>query len=83
MTKVAVFIDGGHLRACAKAARQGFTADLIVKVAKATVQAGEDLFRIQYYDCEPYHGTVQLPVSGGNKVYQANSPLLSDLARKE
>lgn len=83
MKKVAVFIDGGHLRACAKQGKQAYTADFIIKVAKAAVQAGEELFRIQYYDCEPYEGTVKLPVSGNSKVYKGNSPLLSDLAREE
>lgn len=83
MKKVAVFIDGGHLRACAKQAKQAFTTDFIVKVAKACVQAGEELFRIQYFDCEPFQGSVKLPVSGKTKVYAGGNPLLSDLAREE
>ena len=83
MKKAAVFIDGGHLRACARSAGRAFTVDLIVKVARATVQAGEELFRIQYFDCEPFAGTVKLPVSGASKTYSGNDRLLSELAREE
>lgn len=83
MKKVGVFIDGGHLRACAKSAGRPFTVDLIVKIARAAVQVGEELFRIQYFDCEPFSGTVKLPVSGASKRYVGNNPLLSELAREE
>ena len=83
MKKTAVFIDGGHLRARAKSAGRAFTADFVVKVARAAVPVGDELFRIQYYDCEPFSGTVKLPVSGASKSYAANSPLLAELAREE
>ena len=83
MTKVAVFIDGGHLRACAKSAKKPYTPDLVVKIAKSCVQAGETLFRILYYDCEEFAGSVKLPVSGGMKSYAGGNPFLSDLAREE
>lgn len=83
MKKVAVFVDGGHLRACAKRAGKTYTVDLIVKVAKALVQSGEDLFRLQYFDCEPFQGSVKLPVSGTTKHYPGNSSLLTDLSREE
>ena len=83
MTKVAVFIDGGHLRACAKSAKKPYTPDLVVKIAKACVQSGETLFRILYYDCDEFAGSVKLPVSGGMKSYPGGNPFLSDLAREE
>lgn len=83
MTKVAVFIDGGHLRACAKSAKKPYTPDFVVKIAKACVQSGETLFRILYYDCEEFAGSVKLPVSGGMKAYPGGNPFLSDLAREE
>ena len=83
MKRAAVFIDGGHLRACAKQAKQAFTTDLIVKVAKACVEPDEELFRIQYYDCEPFQGSVKLPVSGKTKVYAGGDRLLTDLSREE
>ncbi len=83
MTKVAVFIDGGHLRACAKSAKKPYTPELVVKIAKACVQSAETLFRILYYDCEEFAGSVKLPVSGGIKSYPGGNPFLSDLAREE
>lgn len=83
MKKVAVFIDGGHLRACARSAGRGFSVDFIIRVAKSAVQAGEELFRIQYFDCDPFSGTVKLPVSGASKTYTGNDRLLSELAREE
>jgi uncharacterized LabA/DUF88 family protein len=83
MTKVAVFIDGGHLRACAKSAKKPYTPELVVKVAKTCVQSAETLFRILYYDCEEFAGSVKLPVSGGMKSYPGGNPFLSDLAREE
>ena len=83
MKKVAVFIDGGHLRACAAQAAKVFTAEFIVNIANATLEPGEELFRIQYYDCEQFIGSVKLPVSGKTKHYAGGSPLLSVLSRKE
>ena len=83
MTKVALFIDGGHIRACAKAAREAYTPDLIIRIARACVQTSETLFRVLYYDCEPFSGRVQLPISGGTKTYTGSDPFLADLARKE
>ena len=83
MKKVAVFIDGGHLRACARRAGQHYTADLIVRIAQALIPTGEELFRIQYFDCEPFGGSVKLPVSGATKAYLGHNSLLTDLSRKE
>ena len=83
MKRVAVLIDGGHLRACARQATLAFTAELIVAIATANVQADEELFRIQCYDCDPFQGTVRLPVSGVGKTYAGGGSFLSELARKE
>ena len=83
MTKVAVFIDGGQLRACAKSAKKPYTPGFVVQIAKACVQAGETLFRILYYDCEEFAGSVKLPVSGAMKAYEGGNPFLSNLAREE
>lgn len=83
MSKVAVLIDGGHLRACVHASHKKYTADLVIKTANACVQAGEGLLRIQYYDCEQFAGTVRLPISGNDKVFPGGDPFLSNLAREE
>lgn len=83
MTKVAVLIDGGHLRACARSAKKSYTPDFVVRIAKACIQSDETLFRILYYDCEEFAGSVKLPVSGSTKTYAGGNPFLSDLAREE
>jgi len=83
VTKVAVFIDGGHLRACARSAKKPYTPDLVIKIAKFYVQIGETLFRILHYDCEEFAGSVKLPVSGGVKSHPGGNPFLSNLAREE
>ena len=83
MTKIGVFIDGGHLRVGVRSAGLAYNAEIIVRVAHACVAAGESLFRIQYYDCEPYHGNVRLPVSGGTRVYTAENTLLTELGKQE
>ena len=82
MTKVAVFIDGGHLWACAKSAKKPY-AGPGGQNRQGVRQAGETLFRILYYDCEEFAGSVKLPVSGGMKSYAGGNPFLSDTAREE
>lgn len=83
MKKAAIFVDGGHLRACARRAHQPYTAAFILRVAKALLASDEELFRIQYFDCEPFQGSVKMPVSGTSKTYPGNSSLLTDLSREE
>jgi uncharacterized LabA/DUF88 family protein len=60
-----------------------YSNDLIEAVAHACVHGDEDLFRILYYDCAPYSGTVQLPVSGAAKVFLPNDGWLKELATRE
>ena len=81
--RTAILIDGGHLRARAQAAGLHYSNDLIEKAARACVAKDEDLFRILYYDCAPFSGTVQLPVSGNEKVFTPNDGWLRELATRE
>jgi len=81
--KSAVFIDGGHLRALAKKAKKKYDPDFIEKFAHACVAADETLFRVLYYDCSMYEGTVKLPVSGGNHTFTASDQWLKTLAAKD
>lgn len=59
--RVSVLIDGGHLRVLVSKAGHKYNPDYIKKVAHACLEKGETLFRILYYDCAPYKGTVSLP----------------------
>jgi len=83
LKRVAVLIDGGHLRIAALTARVKYEPDLIEKVAVACVSNGEDLFRAFYYDCPLFNGTRKLPVSGANQVFNGDNEWLNVLASKE
>ena len=82
-TKVAVLIDGGHVRALARAAKKIFNPDYIERVAVACIASDETAFRFLYYDCAPYEGTVKKPVSATPHVFQASDQWLQDLAAKD
>jgi len=83
MRHVSIYIDGGHLRSYAKKAKQTYDSALIVKVAKSCINAGENLFRIIYYDSPPYIGTVDNPVSGTTTTFNKPQTLLNNLGEQE
>ena len=80
--KVAVLIDGGHLRALARRAGKKYDPDYIEKVALACVDKNETLLRVLYYDCAPYQGAVKLPVSGNPHTFAGSDHWLRELAAK-
>jgi uncharacterized LabA/DUF88 family protein len=81
--KIAVFIDGGHLRALTKQAGLIYNPDYIEKVALACVNADERALRVLYYDCAPFEGKVTLPISGLEQVFGKSDQWLKELARKD
>lgn len=81
--KVAVMLDGGHVRSYVKKAKLDYNPDFIEKIGRACVQSNDEIFRILYYDCPPYHGEVALPVSGKTCKYTKNDKWLNDLSQKE
>lgn len=81
--RVAVLIDGGHLRAVTRRAGRDFNPDLIEKIAWTCVGPDEVAFRHLYYDCAPFEGTVKLPVSGQSMTFSASDGWLRDLARRD
>lgn len=83
MSKVAVFIDGGHLRSYARKANKAFNPAFVVATARATLSPGDVLFRILYYDCDPFSGTVKKPVSNASHVFPPNPSFLNSLAEEE
>ena len=80
--KVAIFIDGGHLRVLARKARNRYVPDFIEAVAHACVAPDESLIRILYYDCAPYSGSPRLPVSGNRAIFQSSDEWLKVLSAK-
>lgn len=85
MTRVAVLIDGGHLRVLTRKTQRDYKPDYIEKIAHACVNthAGEVLLRVLYYDCAPYEGTAKLPVSGAQHTFTGNANWLKELAAKD
>lgn len=82
--KVAVFIDGGYLRAIAtNKGSKKYDPDFIEKFAKSCVSADEEIFRILYYDCGPFKGDVKLPVSGQTATLGGSDQWLNELAKRE
>lgn len=81
--KVAVLIDGGFLRVVAKRMKKTYDPDFIEKFAHACQAADESIFRILYYDCAMYSGTVKLPVSGASHVFTSNDAWLHALSHKD
>ena len=81
--RIAIFIDGGHLRVLSRRAGYNYDPDHIEKVAHACVAADEALLRVLYYDCAPYRGTVKLPVSGIEKQFDGSDGWLRELAAKD
>lgn len=83
MTKVAVLIDGGHLRVLARRAKFTYDPDFINRIARACADGDEQILRILYYDCAPYKGSARLPVSGEKKEFSGSDAWLRRLAEKD
>jgi uncharacterized LabA/DUF88 family protein len=67
--RVTVFIDGGFLKEKFRYYHQGRfpTAEDVLTIRDQVVDSeplrNYDLFRVYYYDCEPYDGTIEHPVT--------------------
>jgi uncharacterized LabA/DUF88 family protein len=83
MFRVALLIDGGHLRVLCRLAHLPYNPDFVEQIAHACVAADERLLRVLYYDCAPFNGEVALPVSGGSKVFEKPDTWLQRLAKKD
>lgn len=80
--KAIVLIDGGFLRVEARKASKHYDPALIENFALACCGSDEKLFRVLYYDCAPYAGTVKLPVSGASHTFSGSDAWLHELSRK-
>lgn len=84
MIKVALLIDGGHLRSTAAEAGYTYDPDFIEGFARGCHDpSSESLQRILYYDCAQYRGKQRLPVSGGTKSFTASDDWLDEIASRE
>ncbi len=80
--RTGIFFDGGYFRVLAREAGLRHTPDLIEAVALSCVEPGERLLRVLYYDCEPFHGTVRMPISGKEVTRAPDRAWLDDLASR-
>jgi uncharacterized LabA/DUF88 family protein len=70
MKKIAVLIDGGHVRVLAAKANKKFTVDFVEKLGHSCALSGkEDIQRVLYYDAALFAGTTWLPISGTKKLW--------------
>jgi uncharacterized LabA/DUF88 family protein len=83
MKKLVVMIDGGHLRALARLADRNYNPDFIEQFAIGCKTEDEELLRVLYYDCAPYNGTVELPISKQSKTYANPGTWLNQLAERD
>lgn len=83
MSRIAILIDGGHLRVLARQAGKVYNPDLVERVAHQCVAEGETLTRVLYYDCAPFNGEVDLPVSGEKKEFAKPDTWLQTLAKRD
>ncbi|WP_421952786.1 NYN domain-containing protein [Pelagibacterium sp.] len=83
MRKAVILIDGGHLRVLARRDGHAYDPDFIERFARECVSEDESLMRVLYYDCAPYSGTVKLPVSGEERLFESNDGWLRDLASRD
>jgi hypothetical protein len=82
--KVAVMLDGGHVRVYANRAGKTFDPDYIEKIGLAcALPAVEEIFRILYYDCAAFTGSARLPVSGNLQNFHGSDQWLHELAKKD
>jgi uncharacterized LabA/DUF88 family protein len=81
--KVAILIDGGFLRVTARKAKKTYDPDFIEKFAHTCKAPDESIFRILYYDCARYSGTVKQPVSGTDLIFQSSDAWLHALSHKD
>lgn len=69
--KVAVLVDGEWFRIALEndlrgKIPNGITAEIVYKNSLITVEKDEEVYRIFYYDCEPYCGKTKNPISRQN-----------------
>lgn len=81
--RVAILIDGGHLRVITRQAKRKYSPDFIAELAAGFARSDEMIQRILYYDCAPYTGIAKLPVSGRSHEFKGSDRWLRELSAKD
>lgn len=87
--KVAILIDGAFLRARHRQIHNGrypsvdYVESLCLdRIMNSPLLKGDYLFRVYYYDCRPFAGTLHNPISGESTDYTAAPTFLDNLAHR-
>ena len=83
MIRIAILIDGGHVRQVARRNKLYYTVDLVEQLALSCATDDEQIYRILYYDCARYEGTTKLPVSGNPHEFEGSDEWLRRLSTRE
>ncbi len=81
--KTILLIDGGHLRALARAQGISYTPEFIERFSATLRAEEEDLVRVLYYDCAPFNGRKRRPVSNEIIEFNNSGQWLDDLASRD
>lgn len=81
--KCAILIDGGHLRHLVKKAGFEPTPDFIEAFVQEITHEDENVLRAYYYDCRPYNGRQNRPISGEEIEYSLHSGWMDELSRRD
>ena len=88
--RVAILVDGAFLRVKHRQAHYrryptaDFVYDLCVKrIMESEKLAGDTLFRVYYYDCRPFSGTLRNPITGDESDYTISTSFLESVAQKD
>lgn len=81
--KVVILVDGGFLRILCRKAGLLYDNSFIEDFSKSCKAEDEEIIRILYYDCAPYTGTANLPVSNNPHQFVGSDAWLHQLARKD
>ncbi len=81
--RIVILIDGAFLRARTAKAGKKYDPTFIEAFALGCKTGDEEILRVLYYDCAPYSGTIQLPVSGEPFVCASSDKWLEELACKD
>ncbi|QYX30741.1 NYN domain-containing protein [Sphaerospermopsis torques-reginae] len=75
MKSVAILLDGGFVlkKLYAMLGNNHATAEDVIKFSQVCLDSDEDLFRLYYYDCQPYEQTQTNPISGTSIDFSATS----------
>ena len=88
--RVAILVDGAFLRVKHRQAHYkryptaDFVYDLCVKrIMESEKLAGDTLFRVYYYDCRPFSGTLRNPITGDESDYTISTSFLESVGQKD